>query len=550
MEECVTVIKQADMLTAYPFDDKYGWMLFFPFETMLQGVVMMKRFPKVLLLAMLLITLFACNGFAAAANAPKDNITVVQALDMISFDPIATSDLNNQYVLYNLYSRLFTFPTDRLAGDVKELCKEYKIVSDTEWHFTIWENVKNHDGTTLTTDDVVYSLNRAKGSAALGALFKPVKDITKVDNKTISITTDGPFPALNSALTHAATSIVPRAYAEKAEQSKDWSKPVGSGRYKFVNRVIGDSIKFERFDGYFNKDELAQNKTLTIKVIPEGTNRTIAIETGAADLNAEFVPTDYDRVMKNPKLKLWQQPSALVWHLGMDNTHEWFKNKLVRQAIAFAVDREACLKVGHDGRGEVLYNSATFAHAPTVLAAIQNPLNKYSYNPEKAQALMKEAKCPGFSTQLIVFRDEAERMATVVQAYLSVININVEIVRIENAVFPSYIASHKAPMFITSWGCYWDPDMFLSRRFSKDGIGGVNRVWYTNPKLDEMIVEGRKSFDPEKRAGTYKKIQEFLAEESPEVDLYVTKVYALSNDKLKGVEMTVEKPFNYYKLHY
>jgi peptide/nickel transport system substrate-binding protein len=509
----------------------------------------MKRFIATLFQAVLVVAL-SIGGNFAAAQAGKTDITVVQALDMISFDPIATSDLNNQYVLYNIYSRLFTFPKDRLAGDVKELCKEFKRVSDTEWHFTIYDNVKNHDGSTLTADDVVYSLNRAKGGAAIGALFKPVKEITKVDNRTISIKTDGPYPGLMSALTHAATSIVPKAYAEKAEKSKDWSKPVGSGRYKFVNRVIGDSIKFERYDGYFNKAELAQNKTLTIKVIPEGTNRTIAIETGAADLNAEFVPTDYNRVINNPKLKLWEQPSALVWHLGMDNTNPNFKDKRVRQAIAYAVDREAVMKVGHDGRGTVLFNSATFAHAPTVLGAVQNPLNKYSFDLAKAQALMKEAGNPTFTTQLIVFRDEAERMATVVQAYLAQIGITVEIVRIENAVFPSYIASHKAPMFITSWGCYWDPDMFLARRFSKDGIGGVNRVWYGNPKLDEMIVEGRTTFDEAKRTATYKKVQEFLADESPEVDLYVTKVYALSNDKLKGVEMTVEKPFNYYKLHY
>lgn len=495
-----------------------------------------------------LVAIAPYTGTAVAAG--KEDITVVQALDMVSFDPIATSDLNNQYVLYNIYSRLFTFPKNRLSGEVKELCKDFKRVSNSEWHFTIWDNVKFHDGSTLTVDDVVYSLNRAKAGTALGALFKPVKEIKKIDGKTLAILTDGPYPAMTSALTHAATSIVPKAFAEKAEQTKDWSRPVGSGRYKFVSRLIGDSVKFERFDGYFTKAEVAQNKSLTIKVIPEGTNRTIAIETGAADLNAEFTPTDYERVMKNPKLKLWDQPSALVWHLGMDNTNGWFKNVKVRQAVAYAIDHEGCMKVGHDGRGAVLYNSATFAHAPTVLGAIQNPGNKYSYNPAKAKQLMKEANCPGFTTQIVVFRDEAERIATAVQAYLSEIGIKVEITRIENAVFPATIAAHKAPMFVTSWGCYWDPDMFLSRRFSKDGIGGVNRVWYQNPKLDELIAEGRGTFDEKKRVETYKKVQEFLAEESPEVDLYVTKVYALSNNQLKGVEMTVEKPFNYYKLHY
>ena len=461
---------------------------------------MMKRLFTALCSTVLLAAL--CVGGAAAAPAEgkgNDDITVVQALDIIGLDPASTSDLNNQYVMYNLYSRLFTFPTNRLAGDVKELCKEFKMVSDTEWHFTIWENVKFHDGSILTVDDVVYSLNRAKAGTAIGAIFKPVKTIAKVNNNTLSITTDGPYPAMTSALTHAATCVVPKAYAEKAEQAKDWSKPIGSGRYKFVSRLIGDSVKFERFDDYFNKAELAQNKSITIKVVPEPSNRTIAVETGKADLNVEFVPTEYERVVKNPKLKLWEQPSALVWHLGMDNTHQWFKNKLVRQAVAFAVDRDACMQAGFQGRGAVLYNSSTFAHAPTVLGAIQNPLNMYSYNVAKAKELMKQANCPGFETDLVVFRAEAESMAAVVQANLAAINIKVNIVKIENAVFASYIAGHKAPMFITSWGCYWDPDMFLARRFSKDGIGGVNRVWYQNPKLDEMIMAGRTTFDEAKR---------------------------------------------------
>ncbi len=510
---------------------------------------MTKRIFRILFAATLAVALLTGSAFAAEGKG-SDNITIVQALDMITFDPIVTSDMSNTFVLYNLYSRMFNFETDKLAFGPKELCKEYKLVSPTEWHFTIFPNIKCHDGSTLTADDVVYSLNRAKGGTAIGALFKPVKEITKIDDLTISIKTDGPYPALPSALTHGATSIVPRKYIEQAEKTKDWTKPIGSGRYKFVSRVIGDTIKFERFDDYFIKDEVPKNKSITFKVIPEGTNRTIAVETGAADLNVEFVPTDYERVIKNPKLKLWEHPSCMVWHLGMDNTNGWFKNKLVRQAVAFAVDREACLKVGHDGRGKVVYNSATFAPDPIVMGGIQNPLNKYSYNPEKAKQLMKEANCPGFDTQIIVFRDETERVASAVQAYLSVIGIRAEVVRIENAVFASYIASHKAPMFVTSWGSYWDPDLILPRRFSKDGIGGVNRIWYQNPKLDEMLVEGRSTFDLEKRKAIYKKVQEFLAEESPEVDLYTTFTYALSNNRLKGVELGVERPFNYYKLHY
>ncbi len=498
---------------------------------------------------------------AAAGNAPKqavpfekpaadakldEDITVVQALDMVSFDPINTSDLSNGYVINNIYSKLFDF--DENLNGVPELVENYKMVSDTEWQFQIYKGVKTHDGKELTADDVVFSLQRTQSGTAIGALFKPVDKISKVDDYTISITTKGPYPALPTALTHQATCIVPKHYAEQAEATKDWSNPIGTGRYKFKSRLIGDNIVLERFDGYFNQNDPALNKTLTFKIIPEGSGRTIAVETGAADINIVFDTVDYDRVLANPKVQLWEHYSQTVWHLGYDNTQKWFDNKLVRQAINYAIDREAMLEVGHNGHGTVVYNNATFA--PTCLGAIENPLGKYSYDPEKAKALMKEANCPGFETEIIVFRDEAERMAVLAQSYLDVIGIKAKVTRIENAVFASTIKEHKAPMFITSWGAYWDPDLFLARRFSQAGIGGVNRVWYLNPALDVLIEKGRASFDNNERAKTYKEVQEFLAEEAPEADLYVNTMYALANKDLKGIEINVEMPYHYYKLHY
>ena len=141
-------------------------------------------------------------------------------------------------------------------------------------------------------------------------------------------------------------------------------------------------------------------------------------------------------------------------------------------------------------------------------------------------------------------------MAIVAQANLAEIGIQAKITRIENAVFASYIADHRAPMFITSWGCYEDPDLFLGRRFTEAGFGGVNRVWYSNPELDLMIAQGRENFEEEKRIPVYEKIQEFLAEEAPEADLFVSKTLALSNNRLKGVELNAERAGNYYKLHY
>jgi len=504
----------------------------------------MKRIISILLtITLSAILLSACGTNNSASNDGGD-ITIVQALDMVSWDPINTSDLSNGYVINNVYSKLFTF--DANINGIPELVKEYTLVSDTEWHFTIYDNVKDHEGNLLTADDVVHSLNRTKSGSAIGALFAPVDAITKVDEFTVSITTIGPYPSLPTALTHQSTCIVPKGYSDKAEANDDWSHPIGTGRYTFKSRMIGDNIVLHRFEDYYDQNDKAMNSSLTFKIIPEGSARTIAVETGEADLNIDFSTMDYDMVQGNPDLTLHSHYSQTVWHLGMDCTNPNFQNPLVRQAISFAVDRAAALEAGHNGHGTVMYNSSTLA--PTCLGAVVNPLDMYEYNPERAKELMAQAGVEGFETEIIVFRDEAQRIATLVQANLAEIGITAAITRIENAVFPAMLEAHEVPMFITSWGAYWDPDMFLTRRFINSG--GVNRSHYFNEDLIPLVLEGRASFDNSVRAQAYVAVQEFMAPEAPEVDLYVSIMFALAREGLKGVEINVERPHNYYKLHY
>ena len=512
----------------------------------------MKRKNRMLLLFAVGLLIFALPLAAAAAPSSSDgnnydaDLVITQMDDMTHWDPTSTSDVPNSTVLFNIYSRLYKSDKDFMPE--LELCEKATMVSDTEWHFKIHEGVVCHDGSILTADDVVFNLKRAQAGVVVAALFGPVLEITKVDDLTVSITTDGPYPGLTTALSHVATSILPRSYVEKAIAEDDWTNPIGSGRYKFESRVIGDSVKVVRFDGYFNKEDSALNRSITFKFIPEGSGRTIAVETGAVDLNIDFETIDYDRVVKNPDLKLWEGYTTIVYLLGMDTTLPWLNNKLVRQAINFAVDREACLEVGFNGKGYALYNNASCA--TTVLGGVNNPLNHYSYDPEKAKALMAEAGCPGFDTVMYCFTDYAERVATLCQAYLSVIGINVSVNRVDSATLYAKAREHDCPMFLMTWSCYWDPDLFLGRRFTEMGFGGVNRSWYSSPELDAMLVEGRQYFDEAKRAEVYKKIQEFMVFESPEADLFVINAFALSKAGLKGVIVGSEKVSYLYQLHY
>ncbi|MCL2162965.1 MAG: ABC transporter substrate-binding protein [Oscillospiraceae bacterium] len=498
----------------------------------------------------------AGDGGAAAGNSGENNaggdnfdadLVLTQATDMIHWDPIASSDMPNSTILFTIYSRLFK--SDKDFKPVPELCEEATMVSPTEWHFKIYENIICHDGVSvITADDVLFNLNRAAEGVTLGALFRPVTGMSKVDDLTISITTDGPYPGLMTALSHVATSILPQSYVEQAVANDDWSSPIGSGRYKFDSRIIGDSVKVVRFDDYFNADDRAQNHSLTFKIIPEGTSRTIAVETGEVDLNIDFETNDYDRVVNNPDLKLWEEPTTQTYYLAMDVTLPWLDNKLVRQAVNFAVDRESCLQVALNGRGYVLYNTSNFAS--TVLGGINNPLDYYSFDPDRAKELMDEAGCTGFDTEIYVYTEISERVAQVVQGNLAEIGINATVHRVESAVLYARTLEHQTPMFIDTWACYWDPDLFLVRRFTEAGFGGVNRSWYSSPEMDRLLVEGRQSAVDEERAEVYRRIQEFMVFEAPQADLFVNNAFALTRAGLKGVIVGSERVSYLDQLHY
>jgi len=516
----------------------------------------MKQFVS-LSMALLMISL-SISGCGAASDVAVDaavvsegnnydaHLVITQATDMISWDPIATSDMPNSTILFTVYARLFKSDPD--FRPLPELCKEYTQVSPTEWHFTIYDNIYAHDGSHITADDVIFNLNRAADGVTLGALFNPVTSITQVDDFTISITTDGPYPGLVTALSHVATSILPRSFVEQAVANDDWSHPIGTGKYIFESRVIGDSVTVVRNEDYFKPEERAKNASLTFTIIPEGTSRTIAVETGEVDLNIDFETNDFDRVIDNPDLKLWEEPTTQNYFLGMDVTVPYLNNPLVRQAINFAVDRYSALEVALNGRGGVVYNNANFA--PTILGAVNNPLDHYSFDPDRARELMAEAGVSGFDTELFVYTEVSERAALVVQANLADIGINVSVQRVEDAAFYARAQENQAPMFIDTWACYWDPDLFLVRRFTEAGFGGVNRSWYSNPELDRKLDAAREAPTLEERAELYREIQEFMVFEAPQADLFFNNAFALTRAGLQGVIVGSERVSFLDQLHY
>jgi peptide/nickel transport system substrate-binding protein len=505
----------------------------------------------VLLLGLMIsLALTACTGGAPTNNneggpaTKKTDLVIVMNEDITSFDPMSSSAIPNIITLPLIYDRLFD-QDERLAG-VPHLAKKAEAVSDTEWLISIHEGVKFSNGEEVTSTDVKASLDRACESGAAGVLLQPVESVEVVDKYTVKIVTSGLYPALTTALSHVTTCIMPASYIEKATASGDWSSPIGSGRYTVESRIPGESLTLKAVENYWNPGTAPQNSSLTFKVVPEASSRTIMVQTGEADLNVNFSTADYEIATTDSNLELYSLESNTMYYMVMDTQHDILSNKMVRQAFNYAIDREGVLVAGQDGHGVVNYTYL----APCCYGWLDNPSN-YSYDVDKAKELLSQAGYPnGFELDMYTTSEFASA-AAFIQSNLRDINVTLNIKMVESTQDYVKLATEgRLTSCVTRWGCFTEPDLVLQRLVGEKALGAYNHARFVNSELEELWPYGRFSLDLSERVPYYEAMQRILCEEAPWVQLYVRETYALARSDLQGVQLNIQNAYNFYSLHY
>jgi peptide/nickel transport system substrate-binding protein len=338
-----------------------------------------------------------------------------------------------------------------------------------------------------------------------------------VDEYTVKMKTKMPFAALVSNLTHQATGIQ-SPESLKASWDKAVTKPVGTGAFMFKEWVPGNKFVMARNDNYWGKKALLEE--VTWRVIPDDASRVVALETGEVHASVRIPPFDIPRLKANPKLTVMDAASVRTIYLGFNALKEPFNDKRVRQAINYAVNKEAIVKHVLGGVGRV----SDAAISPGIFGYA--PIKTYEYNIEKAKALLAEAGFPkGFETTLHpavgrYYMDAS--VCTAVAADLLKVGIKADIKMMEWGTYlPSILrekdqVEHK--IYMLGWGCVTgDADyglytLFHSGEWPKKGM---NASFYKNEKLDQVLDGARSTANPEERKKLYKEALTIINEEAP-----------------------------------
>jgi peptide/nickel transport system substrate-binding protein len=478
--------------------------------------------------ALLLTMVTACVNKASTeggttVKAPvKDSVILAISGDMGTLDSLHSGAGMDKQIYKNIFDAL----VKNGASEVEpSLAENWKMSDDgLSYTFALKKGIKFHNGEVLKASDVVFSLTTAKASPYLAEQTAAIKEAVAVDDNTVRINLSYQYAPFLLSLTEIY--IVPeKAYIEAGKAFGQ--KPIGTGAYKFVSHAVGQNVKLERFDEYYGG--VAPIKNVTFKIITDPSAILIALQTKEVDFALDLAMVQVKSAKANPELNVAELEGNGLTCLIMNNSIKPFTNVKVRQALNYAINKENAIVLAEEGLGQPAvcpFNKTYFGYS--------DKIKGYEYNIEKAKALLTEAGYPnGFEVTLKTMAGSLQKGAQSIQEDLRKIGVIVKIEMVEgNAYIQDITTGNYQIGNITISSSvpdidFWD--MFLSTK------GGMNVFKYSNPKVDQLFTEAKKSSDTNVRLAKYQELTQILVDDAAMVPLYyMVRTYIADRDLKVG----------------
>ncbi|WP_406643254.1 glutathione ABC transporter substrate-binding protein GsiB [Pectobacterium brasiliense] len=497
--------------------------------------------------------LVAAGVTAAMAASPvwaaKDAVIAVGST-FTSLDPYDANDSLSQTVAKSFYQGLFGF--DKEMKLVNVLADNYDVSPNgLTYTVKLHPGVKFHDGTAFNAAAVKVNLDRASNPdnrLKRYNLFKMIDNTEAVDDLTVKITLKTPFSAFVNNLAHpAAVMISPAALKQ---YGKDIGfHPVGTGPYRFVTWNQTDFVKVEKFNGYW-KAGLPKLDSITWRPVVDNNTRAALLQTGEAQF-AYPIPFEQAKVLeKNDKLALVASPSILHRYISMNVTQKPFDNPKVREALNYAINKEALIKVAFSGY-------ATPAEGPLPSSIDYSvKYHPWPYDPAKARELLKEAGYPdGFTTTLWSSHNHstAQKVLQFTQQQLAQVGVKVQVTAMDAGqraaeVEGKGVKETGVRLFYTGWSASTgEADWALSPLFATASWppAQFNTAFYSNPQVDADLANALKTTDRTEKQKLYKDAQDKIWADAPWIFLATERLVSANSKKLTGFYVMPDTLFSF-----
>ena len=428
--------------------------------------------------------------------ADKSDIVVAVDADVDTLHPTDFSTTVELGVLNQIYDTLLYYSPDGTKDPEPRIAESYEISDDgLDYTFHLRDDVTFHDGTPVTADDVVFSIELYKASEYQGSQISMLSSVEATDEHTVVCHLDAPYSPFLQGI--CSPMIASKAYYESSEDDFV-NNPIGTGPYKFVSRAKGSNIKLEANEDYYRG--APEIKEVTFEVIPDSSTKAIALQTGEVNF-AEIDSATKPQLEANPAITIAEVPTSAFSYIAMNTEKEPFNDVKVRQAINYAIDRDNLVAVCYDGEAEVNSNICAkerFGYSDDQF--------QYTYDPEKAKELLAEA---GIETPYdlgeILVAEKYSNLATVIQNDLKAVGLDVTISVKE---FNSYISDLQNGSYgITALNMTLEGDtQTLEMEFTSDYIGIANNARYYDEEMDKLFEQARTETDNDKRAEIFNEI--------------------------------------------
>ena len=497
----------------------------------------MKRILAVFLaVTMLACSLSACGGATTKPGASSDEtsssqgaetakseifVGIAQDLDD-SLDPFKSSDAGTREVMFNVFEGLVKPDAD--GNFVEAVASSVEVSEDgLTYAFTLRDGVVFHNGEPCTMDDVLYSFDTCAATSVYKHVVEALSAVQErtVGGNTLTFKLSEPNSDFLSVI--ASVFILPEGYADQA------TAPVGTGPFRFVSRSVQQNFVLEQNEDYYGT--VPALKKVTFKIYEDSNALFTALNSGALDLVSHLTVDQVNNLTNG--YHVLEGTMNLVQGIYLNQKFEPFANEKVRQALCYAVDKDAMMELTAEGHGTKLGSSMY----PSFAKYFEPELaDAYPHDVERAKELLAEAGYPdGISFTIKVPSNYQPHVdtAVVLAEQLAAAGINAKIEQIDwNTWLSEVYANREFEATVVGFDAsILSPTALLSRWVSDSSKNLIN---YNNPEYDQTYAAAQSAGDDAERTELYKQCLRILSDTAANVYLQDLADFVAINPALEG----------------